>query len=202
MNDWTPHADAVVRAVPEDEAIRAIRDKLEARYRTLIKRLRDAGDETWADNIASWNSLREEPFRCGLALMEVMVEEIHSLRGHKITIEAAAVEAKRTGQPFVFVSSAKLAEAETREENERLQQLVTDAHATNTHMRAQLEQQESVNAGLRRAYEHACEQRDKYQQRTAEWRQAATDGTAITIACTGCANGCMACDPMEGRNHV
>jgi hypothetical protein len=40
--------------------------------------------------------------------------------------------------------------------------------------------------GLRRAYEHACAQRDKYMRRTAEWRSAALDGTAVTTACTGC----------------
>lgn len=60
-------------------------------------------------------------------------------------------------------------------------------------MQARIDQQERANAELRRAYEHACEQRDKYMRRTAEWRQA---------ACTGCANGCEGCDPMEGRNHV
>lgn len=32
---------------------------------------------------------------------------------------------------------------------------------------------ESQMRGLRRAYDHACEQRDKYMRRTAEWRDAA-----------------------------
>lgn len=35
---------------------------------------------------------------------------------------------------------------------------------------------ESQMRGLRRAYDHACEQRDKYMRRTAEWRSAALDG--------------------------
>jgi hypothetical protein len=52
---------------------------------------------------------------------------------------------------------------------------------------------ESQLTGLRRAYDHACEQRDKYQRRTAEWRSAALGGTAHIVACTGCANGCEGC---------
>lgn len=48
-----------------------------------------------------------------------------------------------------------------------------------TQLRSQLD-------GLRRAYDHACAQRDKYMRRTAEWRSAALDGTAVTTACTGC----------------
>jgi hypothetical protein len=35
---------------------------------------------------------------------------------------------------------------------------------------------ESQLNGLRRAYDHACAQRDKYMRRTAEWRSAALDG--------------------------
>lgn len=45
---------------------------------------------------------------------------------------------------------------------------------------------ESQMRGLRSAYEHAAAQRDKYMRRTAEWRSAALDGTAVTTACTGC----------------
>lgn len=52
---------------------------------------------------------------------------------------------------------------------------------------------ESQINGLRRAYDHACAQRDKYMRRTIEWRDAALNGTAVTIACTGCANGCEGC---------
>ena len=52
---------------------------------------------------------------------------------------------------------------------------------------------ESQLAGLRRAYDHACEQRDKYMRRTAEWRDAALNGATFTVACTGCANGCEGC---------
>lgn len=80
MSDWTPHADAVVRAAPEDEATQAARDKLEQRYRALIERLREAGDETWANNLAGHNSFRSEPAKCSLAVLEMMVEEIHQLR--------------------------------------------------------------------------------------------------------------------------
>jgi hypothetical protein len=36
---------------------------------------------------------------------------------------------------------------------------------------------ESQLAGLRRAYDHACEQRDKYQRRTIEWRDVAQNDT-------------------------
>jgi hypothetical protein len=38
---------------------------------------------------------------------------------------------------------------------------------------AEAERLRSQHDGLRRAYEHACEQRDKYMRRTAEWRDAA-----------------------------
>ena len=48
-------------------------------------------------------------------------------------------------------------------------------------------------AALERAYDGACAERDKYMRRTAEWRQAALDGTTHIVACTGCANGCEGC---------
>lgn len=52
---------------------------------------------------------------------------------------------------------------------------------------------ESQVRALRMAYEHAAAQRDKYMRRTAEWRDAALNGTAVIVACTGCANGCEGC---------
>lgn len=211
----TPHADAVVRAVPEDEAIQAVRDALEKRYRALVARLREAGDEAWADNLSGYNSYRSEPAKCSLAVLEMMVEEIHQLRGRQIAIDDAVAQSRETGEPLVFVQSAALAEAETRAENERLRELANDWQrladnwqwsarqvrnernqlkeindrmavdrerliAERDEARAQQQEQESVNAGLRRAYEHACEQRDKYQRRTAEWRQAAAD---VAVEC-------------------
>ncbi len=180
MSDWTPHADAGVRAVPEDEAIQAVRDALEKRYRALVQRLRDAGDEQWADNLSGYNSYRLEPARCSLAVLEMMVEEIHWLRGRAIAIDDAVAQSRETGEPLVFVQSSALAEAETRAENERLRELANDWQHQAIGYRDLLDQQESVSVGLRRAYEHACEQRDKYQRRTIEWRQAAAD---VAVEC-------------------
>lgn len=53
---------------------------------------------------------------------------------------------------------------------------------------------ESQLTALRSAYDHAAAQRDKYKRRTAEWRDAAMNGTAVTIACTGCTSGCEGCN--------
>jgi hypothetical protein len=58
---------------------------------------------------------------------------------------------------------------------------------------AERDKMESQLAGLRRAYDHACAQRDKYMRRTAEWRDAVLNGTAFTVACTGCNDECSAC---------
>lgn len=99
MSDWTPHADAVVRAVPEDEAIRAVRDALEKRYRALVARLREAGDETWADNLSGYNSYRMEPAKCSLAVLEMMVEEIHSLRNRGVEASMRLRAIKKLHQP-------------------------------------------------------------------------------------------------------
>jgi len=57
---------------------------------------------------------------------------------------------------------------------------------------------ESQMRGLRRAYDHACEQRDKYMRRTAEWRDAAMNGTSFTVACTGCNDD--ECAPCRDRS--
>lgn len=62
---------------------------------------------------------------------------------------------------------------------------------------AERDKSESQLAGLRRAYDHACEQRDKYMRHTAEWRDAALNGTSFTVACTGCNDGCAACRSEE-----
>lgn len=211
----TPHADAVVRAVPEDEAVQAAREALEKRYRALVQRLREAGDETWADNLSGYNSYRMEPAKCSLAVLEMMAEEIHQLRGRKIAIDDAVAKSRETGEPLVFVQSATLAEAETRAENERLRELANDwqriasnwqwsaqqvrnernqlkevnewlavdrerliaerdearqdrdewkaLHGSAVYeMQARLDRQERENAVLRRAYEHACAERDTY----------------------------------------
>lgn len=77
----------------------------------------------------------------------------------------------------------------------------------------EVERLESQLNGLRRAYDHACAQRDKYMRRTAEWRSAAVDGwdlpediladmqwadddpdddDADVRACTGCGT-CLIC---------
>lgn len=45
---------------------------------------------------------------------------------------------------------------------------------------------ESQLAGLRRAYDHERLQAEKYMRRAIEWRDAALNGTAVTVACTGC----------------
>jgi len=52
---------------------------------------------------------------------------------------------------------------------------------------------ESQLAALRLTLADACTQRDKYMRRTAEWRDAALNGTAFTVACTGCNDECSAC---------
>lgn len=71
--------------------------------------------------------------------------------------------------------SAELAEQQTRDENERLRRSIKGWQQEAATYRDKSEQQESVNAGLRRAYEHACEQRDKYMRRTVEWREKYTN---------------------------
>lgn len=64
---------------------------------------------------------------------------------------------------------------------------------------AEAERLRSQLDGLRRAYEHACEQRDKYMRRAIEWRDAALNDTTVTVACTGCANACEGCKTPEER---
>lgn len=147
MSEPTPHADAVVRAMPESEDAAKMRDRLD-RYRFAMAREIEA-----------------------LAHERDQLKEVN---------EWLAVERER------LITERD----ETRQDRDEWKAL----HGSAVHeMQARLDRQERENAVLRRAYEHACEQRDKYMRRTAEWRQA---------ACTGCANGCEGCDPMEGRNHV
>jgi len=58
---------------------------------------------------------------------------------------------------------------------------------------AERDKLESQIAALRLTLADACAQRDKYMRRTAEWRDAALNGTAFTVACTGCNDECSAC---------
>lgn len=72
--------------------------------------------------------------------------------------------------------SAELAEAATREENERLIKIARERAEDAQSYRDAADELRSKLAGLRRAYDHACTQRDKYMRRTVEWRSAALDG--------------------------
>lgn len=98
--------------------------------------------------------------------------------------------------------SAELAEQETREENERLIKIARERAEDAQSYRDAADELQSKLDGLRRAYDHACAQRDKYMRRTIEWRDAALNGTAVTIACTGCANGCEGCTNAVLRVRV
>lgn len=73
--------------------------------------------------------------------------------------------------------SAELAEAATREENERLIKIARERAEDAQSYRDAADELRSKLAGLRRAYEHACAQRDKYMRRTAEWRDVAQNDT-------------------------
>lgn len=72
--------------------------------------------------------------------------------------------------------SAELAEEQTRDENERLIKIARERAEDAQSYRDAADELKSKLAGLRRAYDHACAQRDKYMRRTAEWRSAAVDG--------------------------
>jgi hypothetical protein len=72
--------------------------------------------------------------------------------------------------------SAELAEAATRDENERLMKIAQERAEDAQTYRDAADELRSKLDGLRRAYDHACAQRDKYMRRTAEWRSAALDG--------------------------
>lgn len=171
MSDWTPHADAGVRAVPEDEAVQAVRNALEKRYRALVARLREAGDETWADNLSGYNSYRMEPAKCSLAVLEMMVEEIHQLRGRQVAIDDAVAQSRETGEPLVFVQSSALAEAETRAENERLRKIAREASEDVAKMRDRLDRYRFAMAREIEALAHERDQLKAINDRMAADRE-------------------------------
>lgn len=72
--------------------------------------------------------------------------------------------------------SAELAEEQIRDENERLIKIARERAEDAQSYRDAADELKSKLAGLRRAYDHACAQRDKYMRRTAEWRSAALEG--------------------------
>lgn len=73
--------------------------------------------------------------------------------------------------------SAELAEAATRDENERLIKIARERAEDAQSYRDAADELKSKLNGLRRAYDHACAQRDKYMRRTAEWRDVAQNDT-------------------------
>jgi len=73
-----------------------------------------------------------------------------------------------------------------RAANEGHVRMIADLAAERDNLESQL-------AALRLTLADACTQRDKYMRRTAEWRDAALNGTAFTVACTGCNDECSAC---------
>jgi hypothetical protein len=86
-----------------------------------------------------------------------------------------------------FRPSPDFAEEDTRRENETLRKMALDAtddagkyreaatvlRQTITKVERLRDEAESKLAGMRRAYGHACEQRDKYARRVVEWREVA-----------------------------
>jgi hypothetical protein len=68
-------------------------------------------------------------------------------------------------------------------------------------LRAQLKKQRAREKLLQTAYEDACKQRDKYMRRTIQWREAATKGTSLTTACTGCGQ-CDYCTRAAGQAAI
>lgn len=73
--------------------------------------------------------------------------------------------------------SAELAEEQTRDENERLTKIARERAEDAQSYRDAADDLKSKLAGLRRAYDHACVQRDKYKRRTTEWRDVAQNDT-------------------------
>lgn len=82
--------------------------------------------------------------------------------------------------------SAELAEQATREENDRLIKIARERAEDAQSYRDAADELRSQLAGLRRAYDHERLQAEKYMRRAIEWRDAALNGTAVTVACTGC----------------
>lgn len=75
--------------------------------------------------------------------------------------------------------STELAEQRTREENERLVKIARERAEDAQSYRDAADKLQSKLAGLRRAYDHSCAQRDKYERRTIEWRESALNGTKL-----------------------